>query len=366
MKTRSFFTRLWRCPIPRRALVTLCAMVALAKGSPAFSGEIHDAAKNGDVAKVRALLTGNPALVSSKDYNDNTPLHWAARENHKDMAEFLLAHHAEVNVKDGNDQTPLHEAAYRGDIVVAELLLAYHAEVNTRNDSGETPLHRAAGEGRTDAARLFLENGAQIEAKDTNGETPLFIATSDGHEDVVKLLLANRANVNAKNNKGATPLHRAASAGHENLVELLLAYHADVNAKDNSGATPLQLAETSDQEDVAELLRRHGGQDTTTILPAIPATGRPVGPAPTTPASRLRWRSSTATWQRSKRSSKTILSWFRSKTRRDRRPCTGPQRKITKTRRNSCWLTTPRSTPGITEALPPCTWRHRLIPGRSS
>jgi hypothetical protein len=50
------FSRLCHSPIPRCAAVLL---VALAWSSLAFGGEIHNAAKNGDMEKVKALLKSN-------------------------------------------------------------------------------------------------------------------------------------------------------------------------------------------------------------------------------------------------------------------------------------------------------------------
>ena len=70
--------------------------VALAWSSLAFRGEIHDAARKGDLAKVKALLKDHPDLVFSKDNNGETPLHQAVLFGHKDVAELLLAGKAEV------------------------------------------------------------------------------------------------------------------------------------------------------------------------------------------------------------------------------------------------------------------------------
>ena len=97
--SHSFFNKLCHSPIPRRAAVLL---VSLACGSLAFGGEIHDAAKKGELEKVKKLLKDNPELVFSKseDSVGYTPLHWAAYNGHKDVAESLLAKGAEVNAKD--------------------------------------------------------------------------------------------------------------------------------------------------------------------------------------------------------------------------------------------------------------------------
>ena len=112
MKTiHSFFSRLFRSTNIRRAVVILGAMFWI---SLAFCGEIHDAAKDGDLEKVKALLKTNPDLVTSKDTDDRTPLHFAAHEDHKAVAELLLENKANVNAKDDKGDTPLHWAADKG------------------------------------------------------------------------------------------------------------------------------------------------------------------------------------------------------------------------------------------------------------
>jgi ankyrin repeat protein len=67
----SFFNRVRHFPITRLAAVML---VALALGTRALCSEIHDAAKNGDLEKVKALLKDNPDLAFNKDIDGATPL----------------------------------------------------------------------------------------------------------------------------------------------------------------------------------------------------------------------------------------------------------------------------------------------------
>jgi ankyrin repeat protein len=112
-----------------RKLVAV-TLIALAWSSLAFCGEIHDAAKSGDLEKVKTLLKANPDLVFSKDTNGWTPLHLAST---KAVAEFLLANKADVNDnKNGYGWTPLHAAAANGFKDVVELLLADKADVNAK------------------------------------------------------------------------------------------------------------------------------------------------------------------------------------------------------------------------------------------
>src|ERR1035438_8758961 len=145
MNMHSIFGRFCHAPFPRPAAVLL---IALAWTSLAFGGEIHDAARNGDLEKVKALLKDNPDLVFSEDSGGETPLHGAAFKGHKDVVELLLANKAKAEAKSNNGVTSLHWAAENGHKDVVALLLAHGADVNARNKDGKTPLHWAAVMGR--------------------------------------------------------------------------------------------------------------------------------------------------------------------------------------------------------------------------
>jgi ankyrin repeat protein len=244
--------------------------------------------------KVKALLKDNPKLLSSRDSTGETPLDWAANQCHKDVVEFLLAHHADVGSKNNDGATPLDGAAGNGCKDVVELLLAKGADVNAKENNGRTPLHWAAFSGKKDVAELLLAHKADVNAKDNDGKTPLHEATSEGYKDVAELLLARGADVNAQDKDGMPPLlwavekgdremagfllahkadidakegligmtslHLAATTGKKDMAELLLANSADVNAKDKLGQTPLDAARIAKHQDIAELLLAHGAE----------------------------------------------------------------------------------------------------------
>ena len=132
--------------------------------------EILDAAREGDLELMKALLNQDPSLALCKTNDGLTPLHWAASSGHNGAAELLLANGANVNAEDSRGDTPLHLAASAGCTNVAALLLANHADVNAMNDNGKAPLwYVTVGGAVEDLADLLRRHGA------TRAEGPRFI-----------------------------------------------------------------------------------------------------------------------------------------------------------------------------------------------
>ena len=141
--------------------VILILSLVLAFSCPAFSAEIHDAARGGDLEKVQELLAKDPNLVSSRDDLSWTPLHYAAAYGHRYVAQLLLAKKAEVDARDGLGGTPLHLAAVNGNRDVAELLLASKADVNAKTNRGLTPLRLALDKDHQEVAELLRRHGGE-------------------------------------------------------------------------------------------------------------------------------------------------------------------------------------------------------------
>ena len=161
-----------------RHMAVLVVMLALS--GTAFCDEIHDASQNGDTAKVKSLLTGNPNLASAKDARGDTPLHCAASKGSREINCCQPAK-ADVNAKRqrGHDTTALRgEDGLSG--CKARLLWTTRS-VNAKDKNGKTPLHLAANKGFKMTVEFLVSKGAAVNAKDNKGQTPLDIATALSH-----------------------------------------------------------------------------------------------------------------------------------------------------------------------------------------
>ena len=208
---------------PLRSSSFIAFLILLAWSNLVLAGEIHEAVKNNDVAKVSSLIKSSPNLVFSKDGDGFTPLHLAAANGYTKMAELLLASKADANAKDNNGSTPLHQAASAGaeHSALLEVLIAHKADVNAADANGLTPLHYASLADNATAAKVLLIHGARPDVRDrVDGNTPLIIAVGKGYMDVAEVLLANGADVNAADKMG-TPLAWAIHTGHTDIAKLL-------------------------------------------------------------------------------------------------------------------------------------------------
>ncbi len=133
----------------RRASVLLAAGLA---GFAAAPGDLADAAKRGNWAQVRTLLSGgNPKFTQA---DGMTALHWAVQANQEDIVGLLLKAGADPNAANRYGITPLWLAATNGSAAVTRLLLRAGANVSAKLPHGETALTAAARTGEPQTIQI--------------------------------------------------------------------------------------------------------------------------------------------------------------------------------------------------------------------
>ncbi len=253
-------------------------------------------ARTGNVDSAR-LLVAHGANVNARElWRGQTALMWAAAEGLPAMAKELIADGADVNAQSQVNNwerdvtaeprrkymplggwTPLLFAARQGHLDVARVLVEGGADLNRPDPDLVSPLVTAIVNGHYDVAAYLVEKGADINFADRWGRAALWAAmdmhtpphsgrpdaiesTSVSSDQLLRLLLAKGADVDAQlvlfppyrsladrgsDNVltiGATPLVRAAKAGDAAGIRLLLERHADVSLATADGITPLIAA----------------------------------------------------------------------------------------------------------------------------
>jgi ankyrin repeat protein len=207
--------------------------ISRADGTRAQSANIGAAGRG--VYRARAIPSPSGAM---------TPLMFAAREGHADVAKVLIEAKAKLDLRSANGTTALSIAIINNHIELARYILKQGADPNIADDYYKRP-------------PLF----AAIEMRNLNfpPETPPPHPDAGNPLDLIKELLTRGANPNARSNTapvrgfmqltgswvnfdGQTPIIRAALAGDITVVRLLLEHGADPNLKTDQGSTAFMAA----------------------------------------------------------------------------------------------------------------------------
>ncbi|HMG84504.1 MAG TPA: ankyrin repeat domain-containing protein [Terracidiphilus sp.] len=270
-------TLIIRSSISRRLVCAVAlAFATLTIATPAFCGPIQDAARKGDVKKVKELLASDPRLVNDKDKNGDTPLHQAALHGQLAVAQALIDAGANVNLK--NNYPPFIPDDLGKEFSTNNhqdpVILLHSQAVNTTNElntqgvtskdlkDGYTPLDLAEfATSHNKVMQLLVAHGADVNARAASGATPLFWAIMRNQKDDAKFLLDHGANPNTPDTYGDTILDCALRLGFESTVGLLVDKGADVNAVDQAQQRPLAYAMQANLDSAVSLLKKHGAHE---------------------------------------------------------------------------------------------------------
>ena len=270
-------------------------MVLFVLAGPKTDVRLAEAAKNGDVAAVRALLE-QKADVNESGPDGTAPLYWAIQSDDMATAQLLIRAGADVKTPNRYGITPIQIAVANGNVDMIRTLLDAGADPNTVDPANQTALIGAVRSGELEAVRVLLDRGVKVDWADpTYGQTALMFAVREASPAIVDLLIKKGASINVRTRTGATPAFRpanppgggshgvgivrsglpergnrqpipgsmtpllyAARDGKLDAVKLLVATGADVNQVEANGISTLLMAIGNNRMDVARFLIEKG------------------------------------------------------------------------------------------------------------
>jgi ankyrin repeat protein len=159
----------------------------------------------GDLDTVKELVATAPGLANC-EMEYFTPLHFAVRENRRDIVDFLL-------------QQPINE----------------------EDAAREKLVEMARDRGYTELANFLVERRRTLYHIEPEGDLLAQTIKAGDIDGVLKLLDEQPALVHAADAGGSQPIHWAVLTRQIELIDELLKRGADINAKRPDGARPLDL-----------------------------------------------------------------------------------------------------------------------------
>ncbi|KAG8501699.1 hypothetical protein CXB51_003884 [Gossypium anomalum] len=195
-------------------------------------GDIHAAARSGDLSKLQSILASNPLAVNSRDKHSRNSvsyslfysslsliliqsflpsLHLAAWAGQAQVVSYLCKQKADVGAAAMDDMGAIHFAAQKGHLEVVRTLLSSGVSVRATNRKGFTPLHYAVQGSHLEVIKVLLKKGASLDAKTKAGKTPLDLAVS---EEIRSLLKEREQAAEEVNTGGKGRLNNLILQGH--------------------------------------------------------------------------------------------------------------------------------------------------------
>ena len=168
--------------------------------------------------------TKNSSLVNiNRSSVCRTPLMEAIMKGHILVAKYLIVkQNACVNARDFNQDTALIQAARNDNIEAVKLLLDHNVNIKAQNRYGGHAAYYAALNGNYEILSLLIEKEDEvIDLKGSFGCTPLIAASEEGRVDVCKYLIGRKADINIQDDKGETAIQLASNNNHIDIVDFL-------------------------------------------------------------------------------------------------------------------------------------------------
>jgi ankyrin repeat protein len=252
--------------------VLVFCLLLLIKASSLQAGNIHDAAKSGDLNKVKAILSSDTTSLDSKDENGFTPLARVCMtrpcsSHHLLVANFLIDKGANVNAKFNNGFTPFLLACERmdPDFDLIQNFITHGADVKMQVGGGRTALQMITLSGNLKIMKLLIDHGADINAQDKELGSALHMAINSRKLDVAKFLIESGASLNMKISYGYTEIHLVALSGLASLVRTLVEHGANINALNEYNHTALYYATKHGYRATADSLIALGADKNTIV-----------------------------------------------------------------------------------------------------
>ncbi|XP_043830917.1 ankyrin repeat domain-containing protein 55 isoform X2 [Dromiciops gliroides] len=222
---------------------------------------VYQAAENGDVNTLTAMIREDPSILECCDSEGCTPLIHAVSGRQVDTVKLLLKMGANINTQDSCGRTSLSLATYEGWLEGCVSLLRNGAKQNIPDKNGRLPLHAATAEPDVKLLTVLLQqsNLNEINHQDNEGMTPLHWAAFHNRPQHAQILLEKGADPTLVDKDFRTALHWAAQSGNKILCCILLSHHEGqsiINYDDENGKTCVHIAAAAGYSDIISELAK--------------------------------------------------------------------------------------------------------------
>lgn len=184
-------------------------------------------------AEIAKLLSENPTLLTGRDGDGWTALHWAVRLGNVETTRLLIKRGADIDARDLKGRTPLFVVMDRLKRPLDENASKQEVEtLRAEMRAGFPVTDKPLGISQLECARLLLDAGADPNTVDEIGQTPAHWAVIGGHVEMIQLLARRGGNFQVQDIDGNSPIDLARGGGVPGAIRRALEGIVTVYKKD--------------------------------------------------------------------------------------------------------------------------------------
>lgn len=186
---------------------------------------LHLVAMNGNLPRLKLLLTLPNIIVNPKNRFQQTPTQAALEKHHLDCFFTLVEAGGDINSLTSKGSNIFEIILSKHNTLAFEKAITLGADPNIKNiNTGNTPLHLASSYGTFYAEKLY-HAGAVLDAKNEKWETPLYMAILEKNIPLIEWLIEVGADVLVKDKKDKTIFHLAVEKNLDLQVFFLFCFY---------------------------------------------------------------------------------------------------------------------------------------------
>ena len=243
--------------------------------------------------KETSLTSSINSIISSRNWDGDTAIIMATRENQISMVKTLIQLSLPSDTPNYHQDTPLHVACSNGNLKLTQLLLESYVLVDVMNELGDTPFLTSIRYHHQIISETLVLSGCHLNHQNhqglsalhlavnpslilylsslsinpnlisSEGLSPLLYHSQQGSTSSVLALLSSfpQVNLNAQDLGHRTCLHLCCFRGYQEIVVKLFQMKSlQVNPKSVRGNTPLHAASDAGHFEIVKILLE-GGAD---------------------------------------------------------------------------------------------------------
>ncbi|KAK3588334.1 hypothetical protein CHS0354_020957 [Potamilus streckersoni] len=205
---------------------------------------LHQSCIAGQLDMSKYILAKYPAMIHEVEYCNETPGHYAVKNNNISVLQYLIEHGLDPWCRTSRQETLLHISCMAGQLEMTRYLVEKYPDMISKvTDCKRSPGHYAAENGNVSVLQYLIDHGLDPWCRTVKQETFLHMACFGDKLEMTQFLVEKYPDmINEVDNCKETPGHYAAQNSNIYVLQYLIDNGLDPRCRTDTQETLLHMS----------------------------------------------------------------------------------------------------------------------------